>query len=1684
MSNYYMKKIIFLFLITCSFAGNAQQYNNNWIDYSKTYYKFKIAKNGLYRINQDVLNNLGLNNTPAEQFQLWRNGTQVRIYTSTPSGPIPSSGYIEFLGVMNDGKPDTKLYRAADYQLSDHYSLETDTASYFLTINPALTNLRYFDAPNNVASNTLSPEQYFMNTKSIYFKDQINNGYAQLVGFYIYSSSYDMGEGYSSNEIYSGAGNSLTTTLTALNLFPGGPTASFKTAAAGVAPNDRNFKVTFNNTVLIDQNMPSFTYLKKQVSNIALSSFTSTDNAQITFANVSATSTDRMVVSFAELTYPSTFNFNNQKVFSFQLPASNAGNYLVIDNFNSAGIAPILYDEATGNRLTGDLSSPGKVKFALPASSVALRNFTLVSEDATNITSINTGITKRNFINFSDPNNQGDYIIISNPILYNNGNGQNFVDQYKAYRASSAGGSYNAKVVNIDELSDQFAYGIKTHPASIKDFIGFSKNTFSQKPKSVFIIGKGVSYNEYAAHLNSSFNDKLNLVPTFGYPGSDILLSSDYTGSTPQIPIGRLSAVNGNEVGNYLQKMKEYEQAQASNVQTIANKAWMKNVLHVIGGKDSTESDLFSFYMNNYKDIIQDTFYGAKVQTFSKTSTAAVQLIAGEIIQKLFNEGLSFIGYFGHSSANLLEFNLSSPDTYNNQGKYPFFNVSGCTAGNNYSFDSARINTPETISEQYVLANQRGSIAFLASSHLGIPPILDIYNNELYKNISQKLYGAPAGKIIQSTIKNIGGDNPSLDFFSRINIEEINLNGDPALNFNSHLKPDYVIEDQLIKIDPAFISVAETKFTANIKWLNIGKAINDSIMLEIKRVYPNGTSDMVYRHNVKAPHYADSLTLNLPIIPTRDKGANKLIITIDADNKVDELSESNNTLSKDFFVFEDEIRPIYPFNYSISTQSNITFYGSTANPTAATRQILFEIDTTELFNSPFKKSLSVNSTGGLIPFNPIITFTDNTVYYWRLGLAPITSGGTINWNNSSFIYLSNSYKGYNQSHYYQFLKNTYQNITFDGTYKFTEQSLPVTATTGNYPPNDFTKTSIFVGPLKVSSWGTNFGTLQFVALNPHTLDPLMNQSVSSTSGLYNSNEPGARPKQFEYYFNDLIHRNNAMNFFDNVPDNYYVFVYCLLNNNDSYNYVDQWKNDASINGNGKSLYNKLTQFGFTKLDSFKRNIPFLFIFKKNDNSFTPIQLTGNTPDILEKDLVLNQSFTTGTIESPTFGPAKTWKALHWKGTNIEPSSPDSVKVEIYGIDNNGNKTKVATVGPARDTSLTFINPVNYPYISLKMINSDLVNATPNQLNYWRLDADYAPEGAVAPNILYTMKDTVHIGQNIDFSLAFKNITETAFDSLKIKFYITDRNNIPHVINVNKRKPLIMGDTVVVNYTIDSKNFPGGNTLFIEFNPDNDQVEQYHFNNFLFKNFYVISDQINPLLDVTFDGVHILNRDIVSARPHITIKLKDESKYQALNDTSLLKVQLRYPDGTLKNIKFDNDTLRFIPANLASGENSATIDYTPTLAGQDNEYQLIVTGKDVSGNQAGNLSYNVTFRVINKAMISNLLNYPNPFTTSTAFVFTVTGSQVPQNLRIQILTITGKVVKEITSSELGNIHIGRNITDYKWNGTDMFGQKLANGVYLYRFLTNLNGKSLERFKDQGDNTDKYFTKGYGKMYLMR
>ncbi len=1695
-----MKKLLIpLFVLLASAAHS--QLNNSWIDYSKTYYKFRLGKDTLCRIPQSTLAAAGLGNADASQFQLWRNGEQVRIYTSVSSGPFGAADYIEFWGQMNDGRPDKQLYRDQDFQLADRYSLETDTVAYFLTVNPSGTNLRYTNVANN-APIAATPDPYFMRNIDHYYRVQLNRGEARPVGEYVYSSSYDPGEGWTSATAAPCC--DLTKEFFNLNVYTAGPpnSLSVRVNAAGSAPNTRNLRIKlFQNEITTAPYsnaipMDFFGYRKVNIENLPISLLQNPAYLPIYVNGTSTVTLDRMVVASIGFTYPATFNFVNERYFPFDLAATPSGNYLEIENFNYGALAPVLYDMTSGNRYIGEIAStPGKVKFVLPPSASARKMILMSQENPQAISSL----TQRNFVNMNDAANQGDYVIISNPVLYNDGSGNNYVDQYRQYRNSVSGGGYNAKVYDINELTDQFGFGIKHHPGAIRDFIRFGHEQFAQKPAYVFIIGRGVNYIDQRTNESNPLVDRLNLVTTFGWPASDGLLSAMPGVSLPLVPIGRLGAINGREVNNYLLKMQQYESAQQTPGSSIGEKGWMKNMIHVAGGKDSSENETFKGYMNTYKAIAVDTLYGGEVETFTKTSTGAIQQASSQRIEQLFAEGLGFIGYFGHSSANTFEFNLSNPEIYNNAGKYPFFNVSGCSAGNFFIFDPLRLTGNLSLSEKYVLANQRGSIGFLADTHFGIPPFLNFYNTNLYESFCRTMYGNTIGNQARHVVESLGGGNPNLDFYTRIHLEEVTLHGDPALKINTFPKPDYVIEDQLVKISPNIISVADNNFNLKIKMLNIGKAVGDSMWISVKRRLPNDSIRVIYNQLVPSIRNMDSLDLTVPIIPTTDKGLNQIIISLDATNRIDEQYEVNNTLTKDFYVFEDELRPAFPYDFSIVNQQNITYVANTANPLSGQRQYVMEVDTTALFNSPFKKTYNRNGAGGIVEFTPAnITFTDSTVYYWRVAMVPINNAPYI-WNGHSFIYLPASSSGFNQSHYYQHLKSNYNNIDLgtDRIFRFREVPKGLTIRTGLYPYFGYDKINVNLDFDQLELYGCVYNAMQFYVFDTTSLTPWANRNVSPTNGLYGSYRvcqntaiQDTTRHFFEFPYNNPTYRKSAMDFIDLVPDGMYIAITNLGNKNSNSSFIDQWKADTAILGPGNSLYHKLKSVGFTQIDSFYKNLPFLYFFKKGSNSYVPTQIIGpQDSSYIDQTITLVTTSTEGTIETPVYGPARSWSSLHWRGTSNDPApAADSVKIQVWGVRSNGTSSLLSTVAPAQDTSLSFIDANVYPYLKLVMNNKDQRYITPQQLRYLRVNAGFAPEGAVAPEILFRMKDTVDQGEFIDFALAFKNISQTAFDSLiKVKFILKTRDNVDSVINIPKRKALVAGDTLVLSYAIDTRNFPGLNTLFVEFNPDNDQPEQYHYNNVLFKEFYVREDRYNPLLDVTFDGVHILNKDIIASKPHILIKLKDESKYLELRDTASISLQVRYPDQSLHTYHF-GDTMRFNPANLASGENTASIDFMPYFP-EDGEYELIVTGKDAAGNKAGELEYRVVFSVINKPMISNMLNYPNPFTTSTAFVFTVTGSEVPQNIRIQILTITGKVVREITKNELGPIHIGRNITEFKWDGTDMYGQKLANGVYIYRVLTNLNGKKLDKFNvgaDAGreDPTNKFFNKGYGKMYLMR
>lgn len=1686
-----MRKLFTLIFLLIAGSALAQPYNNEWIRFNQTYYKFKIGSKGLYRISKATLDAAGIGNTQVQFLELWRNGQPVPFYPSVPSGVLPSNGFIEFWGLPNDGVADKPMYRDPAYQHTTANSLISDSAAYFLSVNTNQSGFITFDASNDVSSNTLPVEPYLMHTVGNYYKLKQNLGFAAVVGEYVYSSSYDKGEYWSSNNIF--PSTPLRDTLKNLRVFNAGPASTFTFGASGIALNPRNVRVAINGSDLKDTVMDYFNDVHTSFD--FPTALLNTDQAAIRFTNTATIGSDRYVVSYVELKYPRLWNFNNASNFEFKLPADNDGYYVEITNFNGGTTAPVLYDLSFGSRYVGDITVPGTVRFVLPASTTETK-FVLVSQDNSNLQTI-TSMTQRNFVDYTNVSNQGNYLIITDPILNVGTAGRKPIEEYEAYRKSADGGGHAVKVYDIHELMDQFAFGIQKHPLSVRNFILYARSKFQQPIKNVFLVGRGMAYNEYRLHQSDPLTEKLNLVPTFGYPASDNLLSAANVSSpAPVTPIGRLSVISGKEVEDYLEKLKEYELAQRTSPNTLAGRDWMKNVVHVTGASDPYLGVVLCNYMGVYRQMIEDTLFGAKVSTFCKSTTSAIETLTTDKIKQLFEEGISILTYFGHSSSTTLEFNLDNPQTYNNQGKYPVFFVNGCNAGNFFTYYPQRFLVNETLSEKFVLAKQRGSIAFVASTHFGIVNYLNIYLNNLYEIIGKREYSHTLGEINQIALQSLVDATGPFDYYARMHVEEITLHGDPAIRLNVQPKPDYVLEEPLIKIEPAFISVAEDSFQVKIKVVNLGKAIADSVRIEVKRQYPDNRTEVIYSAKMAKILYSDSLTLNIRILQNQDKGLNKIIATIDSDLRIDEMAENNNTTSKEFFIYEDEARPIYPYQYSIVNNPAQKLFASTANPFSPTKSYIAEIDTTEKFNSPLKVARTVSTAGGVMEFDPGIPFQDSTVYYWRVSLVP-AQPGDFRWNNSSFVYLNNGQEGFNQSHYFQHIKSNLERITVDSMnrkWTYGQRTNNVFIRNGVFPTaaNQAADISITVNGNADISSVCNISNVIFCVFDPVTFKPMFN-SLPGDPPQFGSDPVCGWGRRFNFQYNilDTAKRRAAVEFLNNVPTGHYVIVRNVSGTNPVSNtYAANWAGDTSYLGSNNTLYHRMLEQGFTSIDSFNRPRAFIFAYQKNrQDNFTPRVVFSegiNDRITLAADFLTPDSL--GFVISPKFGPAKQWKEVVWRGSNLETPSEDNPTIDVVGIDANNNSTVLYTLDKTQQNfDISTVNATDFPYIKLQMRNIDSVTLTPYQLRYWRIHYVPVPEGAVAPNLFFSAKDTLEIGEPLNVGLAFKNISKAPFDSVAVTATIFDNNNVQHKRQLPKQKPILSGDSATLRFTIPTRDFPLNNIMYIDVNPDNDQPEQHHYNNFLYRNFYVRQDKTNPLLDVTFDGVHILNRDIVSAKPHILIKLKDEAKYLLLNDTSIGSVQVRYPDGNVRTFRFDNDTLRFTPAS-SGADNTATIDFYPYFNKQSkpdgDEYELIVKGKDMSNNDAGQVEYRVSFKVISKPMISNMLNYPNPFSTSTAFVFTITGTEVPQNMKIQILTVTGRIVREITKEELGPLRIGRNITEFKWDGTDQYGQKLGNGVYLYRVISTLDGKKMEKYKAEGDNTDRFFNNGYGKMYLMR
>ncbi|WP_026464090.1 C25 family cysteine peptidase [Adhaeribacter aquaticus] len=1687
MSKHFTFKYLFkFFLLIWSFIGSHQSmaqttYGNEWINYSQKYYKIQVAKNGIHRLDYNYLSQAGLANVDPRNFQIFRRGKEQAIFVSgEEDGKLDNADYIEFYGERNDGKTDVELYKDPSKKLHSYYSLYTDTAAYFLTVSN--TGGRRM-VNQNLSNAGLSQDPFHIQSRLVLFTSNYNLGFYNGISYLPWVSQgegfFGPGFGALANNRAFNANPATFRVDSLLHVEPNAPDPKIELGFSGAYLRDHNITISVvtpsgAERPIAENIIFGAWEFAKVKANLRPSDINSdgilTVRVKVNTIVAQGEYADLIMPAYIKVTYGrKNVITGKQAIISLADSTKSTDSFLSFDSSLGNLVAYDITDETSIIRTIGKTEG-GKSSFVFGGGAGHQRKILLNP-----VTRFFVPIAPKP-INFKifDPT-KPNFIIVSHKALTKSfSDYSNPVRAYADYRASTAGGKYDTLVFYADQVYDQFHYG--DHSAvAIRRLMNFLID--KGQPKHLFLIGKGIDLDQNVGGVNYRHDPNRfsvrDLVPVGGSPASDVIFTADFQRDSffPRVPTGRLVANKSEEIINYLEKVKQHE--------TIPENAeWRKNLMHLSGGAGFSQQQQFLNYIRTYQSIAEGPLLGANVQTISKLGSTETSTFIN--LSKQVNAGLSLITFFGHSSTTVADIDIgyvSNPvNGYNNFGKYPMILLNGCQSGNVSLGTNSR-----TFGEDWIITPKKGAINFLAHSSTGADLPLHVYSSNFYNLAftNPNFYGKSIGQIVQETARRTASRN---DIEYIVSAMYMLLQGDPAIAVVGPSKPDYAVEADKVflrsftKGEP--ITATSDRFQVVIPVRNFGKAVNEPLSVSITI-----NNEMVIDSVFSTPVYnQDTLFVNVNR-PVNRAGLSQFEVFVDHTNKVDELDEVNNKGVFQYNFPASSVRPLWPHEFALVNKQKVKLMGQATDLLQQNRDYYFEVDTSPTFKSTDKQTRIVNA--GIYPsvqvdLKPNVAPNDSLVYYWRFRFKEIAAGTDTIWGTSSFRYIPTSPEGWSQSEYGQLVKNTGSSISLNEqnkTWEFSSVKKTISIRTGGGQVSPaFPPFGIFVNGVRDFDNSCGFG-------NPNVLIKVFSNKTLEAFIMpaeFNGMLCGQTPRAF-YQFSDLRSAQNQENlrkFLEAVPAGYFVVLGSV--------------NNVPFSGFSAPLKEAFRKIGSKLIDDLATGSPFAIIGQQGAaiGSVQEVSATDQNGVVAGMQTIeltgdIAAPGISGTITSTLIGPASDWQKLFHTVRNSGKGN-DAYQLKVFGLNLEGrNEAVLFEKVTDRVLDISAIDAKQYPYLRLSLDVEDAEDRTPPQLREWMVHYTGVPEGIIRTDTIGVDKYTnlgAKAGQGkIDLRFAFQNISEYDFkDSLVARFTLIGQNGFTKDVKI---KALNRRDMVTFPFALATNGLAGRYTLRLTVNPltnnPNLQPEQYYFNNTLELPF-TIGPNLAPVLDVVFDGQHIMNGDIVSPNPIISMSLKDEDRFTFIKDASQMEVFIKLPNATSYTpVNLSGSDIKVYPADE---KNDFRLEYTPKNL-PDGKYSLRVQGKDMANNASGFDPYTIEFEVINELAVTHFYPYPNPFSSKTRFVFTLTGSTIPQNMKIQIMTITGKVIREIMKEELGPLKIGNNISEYAWDGTDEYGDKLANGVYLYRVVMDTGA---DEFKHRKTSTtaDKSFKKDYGKIYILR
>ena len=1034
--------------------------------------------------------------------------------------------------------------------------------------------------------------------------------------------------------------------------------------------------------------------------------------------------------------------------------------------------------------------------------------------------------------------------------------------------------------------------------------------------------------------------------------------------------------------------------------------------------------------------------------------------------------------YFGHGSANLLAVDIGIPIDYNNQNKYPLMIFNGCSIGNCFEDGS--------LGEKFTLANQVGAVGVFAHSSLGIGAYIGSLSKEIFGQLNSE-YNTPIGIQITNSLRNFQKLNNT---YTHIFAQQAIFQGDPAMKLSPYNKPDFAIEpgDLFLNPDPANAMLDSFQLKINVK--NIGKSVIDSLTISVGRQVENGIDTFGHTFKIKAPLHSSEVAYTFRSPSQKYQGNNKFTVVLDSLNLIGEVEDfANNKTRYNYLLPGNGINLISPSDFAIIGKDSIDLMVEYADLKNTSTPIIIEWDTLPTFRSPLKKSVRFQGNINLVHQKMVVSgIRDSLVYFWRARLdLPDSLGGF--WIQRSFTFLSNQSPGWSQSHADHWLTVSKDSILYNNSNNlFGFDSLSVelkilaerffTSGRGVYISGKQPAGSGSVNGAGACS-GRNLLVVDFDSKNllnnnyPQCGSPTATRSYVA----FNMSLASDRTK-FVNHINQVIPKGNFV-----CISSYYPGA-----TNNPFIQIKDW-NDSVMNAFA-SIGVDTSKIRNIKNDSTSIGI----IGKKGWNlglagfgSLLDTNISNAGGDTLVVTKIIKVPVDRGRLASIYVGPVAQWNSVTWDyfsvdstNKNIGLDGSDIVGISVIGLDSSGIERELISASTLKNISLFSINPIQFPKIRLQFQAIDTLKRSAPQLKIWSINFQPLPEASIITGKNFQFySDTLQEGDTLRIQYGFQNIGEWPIKNYYGNFIVQDQNRNVATVNrifIDSLNPNEIKQLACIVPTI---GMAGNNLLELGVYPDSNFNERIYSNNYSKDRFFVKSDKRPPIFEALVDGKPILNQDIIAPNPHFKFTVTDDNRFLNLNDTANIRIFIKYPGAAdFEPIYYTNNPdIQWINSGQ---KNKGEAIFTPKNL-PDGWYEIQVAAFDQSKNASGKIPYNISFQVLNKAAVSNFFPYPNPFSTSTRFVFTITGAQVPDQIAIRIYSLSGRLVREITEKELGTLRIGNNISDFAWNGTDQFGDLLANGVYFYQVVVKENGKNIDSFKTDGD---QFFKHGIGKMYLMR